>query len=117
MKLGKFIEAVDLVGLTKDLKAGNSTIFAPVDDAFEELSKKMAPVSQIGLQDSGVLMVSQPVMDNVVSDLKTTLLGHLVPGIYSSGRLMDEQLIDTASPYKNKIRINYYDEVMILSIT
>ena len=55
-------------------------------------------------------MVSQPLIDTMVSDLKAMLLGHFSPVVYISGRLTDEQLIDTVSPYKNKIRINFYDK-------
>lgn len=70
----------------------------------------------IFLQDTGVLMVSQPLIDTMISDLKAMLLGHLSPEVYTSSRLNDEQLIDTASPYKNKIRINFYDNEVSLRI-
>lgn len=113
LKLTKFIEAMKIAGLEQDIKNGNITIFAPVDKSFDQMSDLLAPKSQITLQDTGVLMVSQPLIDTMISDLKAMLLGHLTPEVYTSSRLNDEQLIDTASPYKNKIRINFYDNELM----
>lgn len=111
MKLSKFLEAINIAGLDKEMKSGNVTVFAPVDDAFEEMSEIMIPNTGVTFQkDTEVLMVSQPLVDTMVSDLKAMLLGHFSPVVYTSGRLTDEQLIATASPYKNKIRINFYDK-------
>ena len=111
MKLSKFLEAINIAGLDKEMKSGKVTVFAPVDDAFEEMSELMMPNAEIAFQkDTEVLMVSQPLIDTMVSDLKAMLLGHFSPVVYTSGRLTDEQLIDTVSPYKNKIRINFYDK-------
>ncbi|XP_071119881.1 transforming growth factor-beta-induced protein ig-h3-like [Mytilus edulis] len=113
LDLTKFIEAIKIAGLEQDLKNGNITLFAPVDKSFDQMSDLLAPKSQITLQDTGVLMVSQPLIDTMISDLKAMLLGHLSPEVYTSSRLNDEQLIDTASPYKNKIRINFYDNELM----
>jgi uncharacterized surface protein with fasciclin (FAS1) repeats len=50
MKLSKFLEAINIAGLDKEMKSGKVTVFAPVDDAFEEMSELMMPNAEIAFQ-------------------------------------------------------------------
>jgi len=50
MKLSKFLEAINITGLDKEIKSGEVTVFAPVDDAFEEMSELMIPNTGIAFQ-------------------------------------------------------------------
>ena len=50
MKLSKFLEAINIAGLDKEMKSGNVTVFAPVDDAFEEMSEIMIPNTGVTFQ-------------------------------------------------------------------
>ena len=50
MKLSKFLEAINIAGLDKEMKSGNVTVFAPVDDAFEEMSELMIPNTGVTFQ-------------------------------------------------------------------
>ena len=52
-------------------------------------------------------MVS-PDMVHMVSSIKESLLGHMSRGVHTSGRLMDEQLLDTVDADVH-IRTNMYD--------
>lgn len=61
-------------------------------------------------QDMGsVLMVSKPMMDQLTQNVADVLLGHMTTDAITTTSLQDEQLIETLSPYKSKIRINFYD--------
>lgn len=50
MKLSKFLEAINIAGLDNEMKSGNVTVFAPVDDAFEEMSELMIPNTGVTFQ-------------------------------------------------------------------
>ncbi|KAJ8305767.1 hypothetical protein KUTeg_016312 [Tegillarca granosa] len=109
LELNEFIRATDSVGLLSELERENFTVFAPVDAAFEDLDGIIQTDSNLQLQDMGsVVVVSKPLTTLLVSDLQNLLLGHLSFDTLTTSKLNDEQLVETGSPFKSKIRVNFY---------
>ncbi|XP_064605989.1 LOW QUALITY PROTEIN: periostin-like [Liolophura sinensis] len=132
LDLVEFLRAVDSVGMRPELKHGNFTIFAPVNQAF--LSEPNLPQSfplpedqvsfsnnswslvnnstKLAYQDlpeSNLVLVSRPLTDMLVNDMKQLLLGHVVVGSVKTSQMKDEQTLPTGSPVKSTVRINFYE--------
>lgn len=109
LELNQFIRATESVGLLSQLDQGNFTVFAPADEAFEDLDGVIQTDNNVQLQDMGsVVVVSRPLTELLVADLQNLLLGHLSFDTLTTSKINDEQLVETGSPFKSKIRINFY---------
>ncbi|XP_067677411.1 transforming growth factor-beta-induced protein ig-h3-like [Haliotis asinina] len=108
--LSEFLRAADSVSLTEEFRQGNFTLFVPENKAFEDLRSALPELKRIMPKDiPNVVMVSKPVSNLVLNDTQNLLLGHMASGQYKISNLQDEQLVETGSPYKSKIRINFYE--------
>ena len=54
------------------------------------------------------MVVSEPIKEKLLNNTRSLLLGHVAVGSYPSHYVQDNQMIETASPFKSKIRINTY---------
>ena len=66
---------------------------------------------------NSVIMVSEQISEDVVDNTRDILLGHVIVGRYTSPLFNDNQMIETSSPYKTKIRINTYNTPLNVSFT
>lgn len=118
LELDEMVKALDSVGLNEDyfLEAGsNFTVFAPTNEAFQKYLGSASIAPGITLQDmSSVMIVSEPIRETLVDNTRGLLLGHVALGSFPSTHLNDEQMIETASPFKSKIRINTYQRPVSL---
>ena len=62
------------------------------------------------------MVVSEPIRETLVDNTRGLLLGHVAVGRFPSTQLSDGQMVDTASPYKSKIRINSYQRPVSVCI-
>ncbi|KAL3869815.1 hypothetical protein ACJMK2_042449 [Sinanodonta woodiana] len=108
-ELIRAIEEVDLVPMLTE--ANNSfTIFGPTDEAFQKI--KSLPLRKNGVPsqaNSSVVIVSKQPTDSLQQDTRKLILGHFALVKLTSPHLKNNQLIETASPFKSKIRVNLYD--------
>lgn len=57
-----------------------------------------------------VVVSTNPLNNFIVEDMRNIMLGHVVGEVYKTGSLNDEQVLETGSPYKSEIRINFYSQ-------
>ncbi|XP_069126730.1 transforming growth factor-beta-induced protein ig-h3-like isoform X1 [Argopecten irradians] len=107
--LQQFLETANSVDLTDQLTAGNFTVFAPTNDAFNEFGNVLPASTGINLDMGSVLVVSESMIEELTSKVSRVMLGHLSTDILPTSSMQDEQLIDTLSPVDSKIRINFYE--------
>lgn len=107
MGLTDFERAVRLLHLTRELKEGNFTVFAPVNGAFGLDSDIID--TEIMVKDQPIaISVSGSIAERAVEDLQDAILGHMVAGTETSSMLEDEQILETGNPEGSIIRINYF---------
>lgn len=61
------------------------------------------------MPESNLVLVSRPLTDMLVNDMKQLLLGHVVVGAVKTSQMKDEQTLQTGSPVKSTVRINFYE--------
>lgn len=108
-ELIRAIEAVDLVPMLTETN-NSFTIFGPTDEAFQKIKSLPLGENEVPLQDmDSMVIVSEQATDALLQDTRNLVLGHLALGTLTSTRLKNNQLVETASPFKSKIRVNLYD--------
>lgn len=113
LNVTEFIKLIDSVGLTQKLLKDDSnslTIFAPKNKAVMTLPSVFSSMEMgLVLQDIGsVVMVSEEIKDSVVDNTMNIVLGHIAVGNLTSPHFSNNDMLETASPLKTKIRINIY---------
>ncbi|KAL3869818.1 hypothetical protein ACJMK2_042451 [Sinanodonta woodiana] len=112
LNLNELIRAIEAVDLMPVLTQTNNsfTIFGPTDEAFQKIKSLPLSENEVPLQDVGsMVIVSEQATNTLLQDTRNLVLGHLALGTLTSTRLKNNQLIETASPFKSKIRVNLYD--------
>ncbi|CAH1773771.1 unnamed protein product, partial [Owenia fusiformis] len=93
--------ALRSLDLNKLLTRGKFTIFAPKDESFKSYKPKTGIHA-----DRNMVMVTKD--DNeVINKLEQLISNHIVTGVYKTGDLLDEQILNTTNPLST-LRINIY---------
>ncbi|KAL5016813.1 hypothetical protein ScPMuIL_006402 [Solemya velum] len=112
LELLEFVRTVNGINLGTELRNGNFTVFAPIDAAFREAENILPNVPETlpRMNEPVVVVSTNPLNNFIVEDMRNIMLGHVVGEVYKTGSLNDEQVLETGSPYKSEIRINFYSQ-------